>query len=63
MTPSGSAARSDFDEAHSDIDFLVEFGSQPELGTLQTYFGLKDALEAALFLFRIDWSRRDARKG
>lgn len=55
MTPSGSAA-------HSDIDFLVEFGSQPELGTLQTYFGLKDALEAALFLFRIDWSRRDARK-
>lgn len=42
----GSAARDDFDEAHSDLDFLVEFDGNPLLGTLQTYFGLKDALES-----------------
>ena len=42
----GSAARDDFDPERSDIDFLVEFDSNPKLGTLKAYFGLKDALEA-----------------
>ena len=41
----GSATREDFDEAHSDIDFLVEFDeSVPK--TLSIFFDLKDALEA-----------------
>jgi predicted nucleotidyltransferase len=42
----GSAARGDFDEARSDIDFLVEFGRDPRVSPLDTYFGLKDDLEA-----------------
>ena len=42
----GSAARDDFDAAHSDIDFLVELDSDPEVSPLDAYFGLKDALEA-----------------
>lgn len=57
----GSAARDDFDEAHSDLDFLVEFDSNPLLGTLQTYFGLKDALEA-LFERPVDLVSRVAVK-
>ena len=55
----GSAARDDFDEAHSDLDFLVEFDGHPLLGTLQTYFGLKDALEA-LFERPVDLVSRGA---
>jgi predicted nucleotidyltransferase len=57
----GSAARDDFDEAHSDLDFLVEFNGNPLLGTLQTYFGLKDALEA-LFDRPVDLVSRGAVK-
>ena len=41
----GSAARSDFDEARSDIDFLVEFNMDQKYPVLTTYFGLKDALQ------------------
>jgi predicted nucleotidyltransferase len=45
----GSAARGDFDPKHSDIDFLVEFDRQhPEALSFNTYFGLKEALEALL---------------
>lgn len=44
----GSAARaSDFDPAHSDADFLVEFASDVEPG-LQSIFGAKADLEALL---------------
>jgi predicted nucleotidyltransferase len=45
----GSAARGDFDPKHSDIDFLVEFDREhPEALAFETYFGLKEALEALL---------------
>ena len=45
----GSAARGDFDPERSDIDFLVEFDRvHPEALSLNTYFGLKEALEALL---------------
>jgi predicted nucleotidyltransferase len=45
----GSAARGDFDPEHSDIDFLVEFDrAHPEALSLNTYFGLKESLEALL---------------
>ena len=49
----GSALRDDFDSQSSDLDFLVEF--QPLLpGTYaDTYFGLKEGLEA-LFQRPID---------
>jgi predicted nucleotidyltransferase len=44
----GSAARGvDFDPERSDADFLVEFEPGPYLA-LDTFFGLKDALEALL---------------
>ena len=42
----GSAARSDFDPSSSDLDFLVELGSDPGVSPLDAYFGLKDELEA-----------------
>jgi len=43
----GSAARSDFDPKHSDIDFLVEFDREhPEALSFNTYFDFKEALEA-----------------
>jgi len=44
----GSAARAvDFEVAHSDVDFLLEFepGSRPDL---DTYFSVKAALERLL---------------
>ena len=44
----GSAARGDFDPERSDIDFLVEFDSNPSALSLGNYFGLKEALEALL---------------
>jgi predicted nucleotidyltransferase len=45
----GSAARGDFDHARSDLDFLVEFDrNHPRALSLETYFGLKEALEALL---------------
>ncbi|MGH7615416.1 MAG: nucleotidyltransferase family protein [Gemmatimonadales bacterium] len=49
----GSAARDDFDHAKSDLDFLVEFGPADGLRALDTYFGLKEELEA-LFGRRVD---------
>lgn len=39
----GSAVTDRFDPACSDVDFLVEFA--PESASLDTYFGLKQALE------------------
>ncbi len=42
----GSAARDDFDEVHSDLDFLVELPSDAGISPLDAYFDLKDALEA-----------------
>jgi uncharacterized protein len=45
----GSAARTDFDQAQSDVDFLVEFDrDDPQALSLRTYFGLKEALERLL---------------
>ena len=41
----GSASRSDFDLAHSDIDFLVDFAEGHPLGAFDRYFGLKEGLE------------------
>ncbi len=41
----GSAARDDFDQARSDIDFLVELADDPGISPLVAYFDLKDALE------------------
>ncbi len=41
----GSAARGDFDPARSDVDFVVEFERDLPVKALDTYFGLKDALE------------------
>ncbi len=51
----GSAARAeDFDPTRSDLDFLVEFDPRaPERLTLDTYFGLRDYLEA-LFSRSVD---------
>lgn len=44
----GSAARSDdFDPDSSDVDFLVEFSSGAAVG-LQSFFGIKAALEQLL---------------
>ncbi len=44
----GSAARgADFDVAHSDADFLVQFEPAAKRG-LDTYFALKGELEALL---------------
>lgn len=45
----GSATRADFDEARSDVDFLVDLGTDdPKVDPLEAYFGLKDALESLL---------------
>jgi len=45
----GSAAReTDFDEARSDIDFLVEFEPGRVAEAFDAYFGLKEGLEALL---------------
>ena len=44
----GSAARDDFDLEHSDFDFLVEFDDSDQGDPLQSYFGLKEALERLL---------------
>jgi uncharacterized protein len=45
----GSAARGEFDPERSDIDFLVEFDREhPGALAFETYFGLKEALEALL---------------
>jgi hypothetical protein len=44
----GSATREDFDEARSDIDLIVEFDDDPQRLVLQSFFGLKEALEQVL---------------
>ncbi len=45
----GSAARGDdFDEKHSDADFLVEYRNAGRLGPLEEYFGLQAELSALL---------------
>ena len=45
----GSAARgADFDPEKSDADFLVEFSAISSADPLGEFFGLKDALSAAL---------------
>ncbi len=44
----GSATRDDFDEATSDVDFLVEFEDVPDLRALRQYFGFKEDLEELL---------------
>jgi predicted nucleotidyltransferase len=41
----GFASRSDFDLAHSDVDFLVVFEEIHPLGAFDRYFGLKEGLE------------------
>ena len=41
----GSASTGAFDPARSDLDFLVEFDKTRRLGSLEQYFGLKEALE------------------
>ena len=41
----GSAARGDFDPAHSDLDFLVEFEDLPPEQYADAYFTLKQSLE------------------
>lgn len=43
----GSATSGRFDEARSDVDFLVDFASSPE-DAFSAYFGLKEDLEALL---------------
>lgn len=42
----GSAAGADFDPGRSDVDVLVEFDLDPAGPTIDTYFGLKNSLEA-----------------
>ena len=49
----GSAARGDFDSKRSDVDFVVEFEKDAPApstgsGALDSYFGLKEALEKLL---------------
>lgn len=44
----GSAVTDDFDSERSDVDFLVEFGADGNSGGLDSYFGLKWALEELL---------------
>ena len=40
-----SLSASDFDEATSDLDFLVEFEPSPSAGYANAYFGLLEELE------------------
>ena len=49
----GSAATGEFDEQHSDLDFLVEFGSALTSPRFDAFFGLQRAL-AELFGRSID---------
>ena len=49
----GSGADGGFNEATSDLDFLVEFGDLPDHNRFDNYFGLLHALEA-LFSRRVD---------
>lgn len=47
----GSAATGAFDQAASDLDFLVEFDAVPAISRADQYFGLLEALRS---LFRRD---------
>ena len=49
----GSALREDFDSAHSDLDFAVEFQSMAPHEHAESYFGLLEELEN-LFTRRVD---------
>lgn len=42
----GSASRSDFDPARSDLDFLVSFDELPPVDYYDAFFSLKEGLEA-----------------
>jgi predicted nucleotidyltransferase len=44
----GSAARDDFDPVRSDFDFIVEFDRSAPQHPFDSYFGLKEELEALL---------------
>jgi predicted nucleotidyltransferase len=44
----GSAARGDFDPVRSDLDFIVEFDRNAPQNPFDSYFGLKEGLEALL---------------
>jgi hypothetical protein len=55
----GSAADGDFDEARSDVDFLVEFADVPDNKRFDTYFDLLFALQALLGR-RVDLVEPDA---
>lgn len=44
----GSSVRDDFDERHSDVDFLVEFVDPSPQGAADRYFGLRDSLQTVL---------------
>jgi uncharacterized protein len=59
----GSAATDDqFDPATSDLDFIVEFRPDQELGPwMQNYFALRDAL-CELFGYRVDLVMSSAMK-
>lgn len=49
----GSAVRQDFDEARSDLDFLVVLDEQAPADYFEAYFSLKEGLEA-LFSRSVD---------
>lgn len=44
----GSATRADFDAAHSDIDFLVEFDAAAPANLFDAFFDLRQQLSALL---------------
>lgn len=58
---SGSASRSDFDPATSDLDFVVSFSSRTPSQLFDRYFGLKEDLER-LFGREVELLMADAMK-
>jgi predicted nucleotidyltransferase len=44
----GSAVRDDFDPAHSDVDFLVDFAQDEDRNRFRDYFALREALASLL---------------
>ena len=40
----GSALRDDFDPTRSDVDFLVEFDTSPDINAFEAYFDLRQQL-------------------
>lgn len=49
----GSGTRDDFNEARSDLDFLVTFAEQTAIGYFDRYFGLLERL-GELFNRKVD---------